>query len=74
LLFNDVLRGDAGVIRARHPERVIALHPLKAYNDILQRIIQSMPHMQHPGYIGRRDNNGERRRLTFILSVKILVS
>ncbi len=40
------LRGDAGVIGARLPQHVPAPHTLKARQDILQRVVERMAHMQ----------------------------
>ena len=40
--FDHGLRGDAGVIGAGHPEGVVALHPLAADEDVLQRVVQGV--------------------------------
>ena len=37
------LRGNACMIGARHPERVVPLHPLEADHDVLERVIERMP-------------------------------
>lgn len=47
------------MVRTRQPEGIIALHPLGSDNDVLQRKIERMPDMQHPGYVRRRDHNRE---------------
>jgi hypothetical protein len=31
---------DAGVVGAGHPQRVVALHPLAANQNILQRVVE----------------------------------
>ena len=58
LTLDDHLRGNARMVRPRLPEHVFAAHTLKADEDILDRIINRMTHMQIARYIGRRDNNG----------------
>jgi len=61
------------MVHARHPQRVITLHPFEADNHILQGVVERVPHVQHAGDIGRRDDNGKCGRVAFILSVKILI-
>src|SRR6476620_8167204 len=41
--FDDGLSGDSRVIRPWHPERVVALHPVHADLNILQRVIEGVP-------------------------------
>ncbi len=53
------LRGDAGVICAGHPERVITLHPFETNDDVLQRVIERVAQVQRAGDVGRRDDDGE---------------
>ena len=60
LLFHDVLRGDAGVVGARQPERLIARHTAPADEHVLYRVVEAMPHVQHRRHIGRRNHNDER--------------
>ena len=55
--FDHGLRGDAGVIGARHPEGFETLHPLLADEDILQGVVQGMAEVQGPGDVGRRDDD-----------------
>ena len=59
-LNNLYLRGNAGMVRARLPQRIIALHPLIADQDILHRIVQCMSHMKLSGDIGGRNHDRER--------------
>ena len=59
LAFDDHLRGDAGVIHAGLPEHVPAAHALEADENVLQRVVQRMAHMQGAGDIGRRNDDGE---------------
>ena len=61
LLLHDILRGNAGMIHARHPERFVALHAPEARHGVLNSILQRMPHMQRTGHIGGRHDNDMRR-------------
>ena len=59
LALDDHLRGDAGMVHARLPEHVLAAHALEADQDVLQRVVERMPHMQRAGDVGRRDDDRE---------------
>ena len=39
LPLHDVLRGDAGVIHARHPQGLVPLHPAPADQRVLDRVV-----------------------------------
>ena len=65
------LRGDAGVIGAGHPERVEALHPLHADEDVLQRVVERVAEVQRAGHVRRRDDDRERRPRVVGLGVEI---
>ena len=54
------LRGDAGVIRAGHPQGGIALHALIAREDVLQRRVKRVAHVQLAGDIRGRHDDGKR--------------
>ncbi len=41
------------------PEDAVALHSLVSAKDILEGIVQGMPHMKGTGHIGRRDYDTE---------------
>ncbi len=58
--INLCLRRNAGMIHARQIQNIIALHPLIAADDILQRIVPGMTKVQNPGHIGRRNDNCKR--------------
>ena len=64
LLFQalDHLRlgGDGGMVGAGHPAGVFPLQPRAANKDVLYRLVEHMPHMQHARYIGGRDDHRER--------------
>ena len=55
--LDDRLRGDAGMIRPRHPQGLIPLHPLPPRDEILTRSIERMPHVQRPGDVRQRDHD-----------------
>jgi len=44
---------------ARLPERVKPLHPVPAHQNILQRVVKRMAHVQRAGDIRRRDHHRE---------------
>ena len=52
LAFDDQLRGDARVVDARLPERVVTLHPLVPDEHVLNRVAERVPHVQRPGDVG----------------------
>jgi len=51
---------DTGVIGAGLPQHVAAAHPLKTAQNVLQRVVERVPHMQGTGDVRRRDHDGER--------------
>ena len=57
LALDHHLRGDAGMVHARLPQHVLAAHALEADQDVLQRVVERMAHMQRAGDIGRRDDD-----------------
>ena len=59
LAFDNHLRGDAGVIGARLPQHVAALHAPVTAQDILQRVVERVAHVQVAGDVGRRDDDAE---------------
>ena len=63
LLLDHGLRGDAGVVGPGHPQRVEAVHALVAHQHVLDRVVQRVAHVQPAGDVGRRDDDGERRRV-----------
>ena len=68
LAFDDHLSGDAGVVGARLPERIVSAHPGIADQNVLQRVVERMAHVQAAGDVRRRDNDGERRGLRTTIS------
>mmetsp|Transcript_22113 Transcript_22113/g.86955 ORF Transcript_22113/g.86955 Transcript_22113/m.86955 type:complete len:299 (+) Transcript_22113:780-1676(+) len=59
LALDDDLRGDAGVVCARHPQRVVAAHAVVARQRVHHRLVEGMAHVQRAGHIGRRQLDAE---------------
>ena len=72
-LLDDVLRGDPRVVHPGHPECVVALHATVARHDVLQGVVQGVPHVEHSRDIGGRDYNAERLAVTCVLGMKVMV-
>ena len=60
LLLHLDLGGDAGVVAAGQPQCLVALHPLKAGQDVLQGAVQGVAHVQLAGDVGGRHDDGKR--------------
>ena len=54
------LRRDARMVAARNPDRVVALHAMIADQDVLQRVVERMAHVQLARDIRRRDDHAVR--------------
>ncbi len=54
---------DAGMIGAGLPQHVAAAHPLEAAEDVLQGVVERMPHVQRARHVRRRDHDGEGLRV-----------
>ena len=61
LLLHLDLRGNARMVGAGHPQRTEALHPLVADEDVLERLVERVPHVELPCDIRGRDDDRERR-------------
>ena len=59
LALDHHLGGDAGMVHARLPQHVLAAHALEADEDVLQRVVERVTHVQRAGDVGRRDDDGE---------------
>ena len=57
LALDHHLGRDPRVVGPRLPERVLALHAGKADQDVLQRVVERMPHMEAARDIGRRNDD-----------------
>ena len=64
--FHHVLGGDAGMVRPRHPEDVVAPHPPVAAEDVLQGDVQGVTHVENAGDIGRGDDDGIGRGVVLL--------
>ena len=60
LLFDLDLGRDAGMVRAGKPQGAVALHALVARQDILQRGVERVAHVELAGDVGRRHDDGIR--------------
>ena len=74
-LFDHGLGGDAGMIRAGQPHRVVAEHAMPTREDVLQRVVQRMAQMQGGGDVGWGDDDrvGIARRRGFGVEEFLLV-
>ena len=59
-LLDHVLRGDAGVVGARQPERVPALHAAPPDEDVLYGLVERVAHVEYARHVRRRDHDGIR--------------
>ena len=57
LALDDHLRGDAGMVHARLPQHVLAAHALEAAEDVLDRVVEGVPHVERAGHVRRRDDD-----------------
>ena len=57
--LDDRLRGDARVVGAGHPERAIALHPPRAHEHVLERVVEGVAEVERARHVGRRDDHRE---------------
>ena len=69
--FYYVLRCDARMVGARHPERPSAGHACPTYKDVLQRGVKGVAHVQRAGDVWRRDDDGEGFAAGVYLGAKI---
>ncbi|MNN53133.1 hypothetical protein D3C81_1678700 [compost metagenome] len=61
LALHHDLRGDAGVVGARHPQRVGAQHARVARQPVHDGLVEGMAHVQRAGHIRRRQLDREVR-------------
>ena len=59
LFFHLKLRGNARMVLTRLPERVVALHPVPAHQDIHERVVEGMAHVQRTGDVGGRQHDAK---------------
>ena len=59
--FDDLgFGGDGGVVRTGHPAGILTLHAGMAHEDVLDGLVEDVPHVEHTGDVGRRDDHGVR--------------
>ena len=63
LPLDDHLRRDARVIRPGLPEHVLPAHALETAQDVLQRVVEGVAHVQGARHVRRRDDDRVRRRV-----------
>ena len=66
------LRGDAGVVGARLPQRVVAAHAMVACQRIHQRVLECVSHVQAAGDIRRRDHDAVGRGVSGGLEIALI--
>ena len=57
LALDHHLGGDAGMVGARLPEHVAAAHALEADQDVLERVVERVAHVERAGDVRRRDDD-----------------
>ena len=60
LALDHDLRRDAGVVGARHPQRVVAPHAVVARQAVHDGLVERMAHVQRAGHVRRRQLDRER--------------
>ena len=63
LALDDHLRGDAGVVGAGLPQRVIAAHAVVARQRVHERVLERVAHVQRAGDVRRRQHDAVRLAL-----------
>ena len=71
LALDDVLRGDARMVRAGDPGGHLAAHAVVATEDVLDRVVERMAHVQRSGDVGRRDDHREGLPGALLVTVEI---
>ena len=64
--LDHVLGGDPGVVGARLPQRVVALHPARPHDNVVEGDVEGVAEMELAGDVGRgnydrEDGTGARR-------------
>ena len=57
LALDHHLRGDAGVVRARLPQRGVAAHAMPARERVHERVLERVAHVQRAGDVRRRQHD-----------------
>ncbi len=73
LLFHHILSGNAGMVRAGHPENIVAFQSVIPAENVLKRHIQRMSHVKDTRDIGRGDDNRiTGAKVAFVRSKKLM--
>ena len=71
---NDLsLRSDGGVVSARHPAGVLALHAGAAYENILNGVVEHVAHVEHTCHVGWGNDHGVRLAAIGVRREKLVV-
>ena len=73
LICHLYFRGDGRMVRSRNPQGIVSFHPLIADQDVLQRIIKGMPHVELSCDIRRRHNRRKRLPAPVNLGMEIFI-
>ena len=57
LALDHDLRGDAGVVGAGLPQRVVAVHAMEARERVHDGVLEGVAHVQRAGDVGRRQQD-----------------
>lgn len=71
LPLDDVLGGDTGVVHARLPEGLVALHALTAGEGVDEGVLEGVPQVQGAGDVRRRDDDGVRRLVALLVRLEV---
>ena len=72
LFLNLYLRGDAGVVIARQPERGVAVHALVADEHVLDGLVKGVAQVQLARDVRGRDDDGEGLLFRVALGVEVV--
>ena len=67
------LRGDAGMVGARYPAGILALHTSVANEDVLYGLVQHVAHVEHARHVGRRNDHGIRLAAVGLRAEQLIV-
>ena len=71
LTLDDVLGSNARVIGTRNPGRDLTEHAVVAAEDVLDRVVERMAHVQRPSDVGRRDDHREGLPGTLLVAAEV---
>ncbi len=71
-LLDHVLRRDARVVRPRKPQGVVAAHAMPPHQNVLDRLVEGVAHVQDARHVGRRDDDRIRLALAgFVVKIAL---